>query len=98
MLAPDNDALNTLGDERVRFLLSEEGVDELDALVSAHVFAGAFSAEDIARGKLPANLAGQKVEAHKGDDGLPRVQNTGKILDSMEGSNGFVHIIDTVIH
>jgi uncharacterized surface protein with fasciclin (FAS1) repeats len=97
VLAPSNIALNSLGPDRVRFLLSTEGASELDEFVNAHVFPGAYSGEDVARGKLPRNLAGKRITASKAPDGTPRVEGTGKILESMKGSNGYVHIIDTVI-
>jgi uncharacterized surface protein with fasciclin (FAS1) repeats len=97
ILAPNNDALNTLGAERVRFLLSDEGANELSALLDMHVFPGAYSAEDVARGKLPRNAADRRIAASKASDGTPRVETSGKILESMRGSNGFVHVIDIVI-
>lgn len=97
VLAPNNNALNTLGAERVRFLLSDEGADELHALLNAHVFPGAYSSEDVARGKLPRNAAGNRIDASKAPDGTPRVETTGRILESMRGSNGFVHVIDIII-
>lgn len=97
VLAPNNKALDLLGPERIRFLMNPEGSAELSELVKAYIFPGAFSAEDVARGKLPHNLLGKKVAASKADDGTPRVQGTGKILVSMKGSNGFVHVIDVVI-
>lgn len=97
VLAPSNTAINTLGPDRVRFLLSSEGSTELREFVHAYVFPGAYSSEDVARGKLPRNLAGKRITASKAPDGTPRVEGTGKILESMKGSNGYVHIIDTVI-
>ncbi len=97
VLAPSNIALTSLGDDRIRFLLSPEGATELGQLVNAHVFPGAFSAEDVARGKLPKNLGGKRITASKASDGTPRVEGSGKILESVRGSNGYVHIIDTVI-
>ncbi|MCI0451838.1 MAG: fasciclin domain-containing protein [Candidatus Latescibacteria bacterium] len=97
VLAPNNDALNTLGPDRVRYLLSEAGATELSELMSAHVFPGAYSGEDIARGKLPKSLAGTRVTGTKASDGLPRLEGTGNILESMKGSNGFVHVIDLVL-
>jgi len=97
VLAPNNVALDGLGADRIRFLMSVEGSVELTKLVNAHVFPGALSAEDVARGKLPPNLEGKRIEASKASDGTPRVQGTGKILESMMGSNGYVHIIDTVL-
>ncbi len=97
VLAPTNHALASLGADRVRYLLSRDGAHELDELVKAHVFAGTYSAEDVARGKLPPSLAGKRVEASKAPDGTPRVQETARILESMKGSNGFVHVINAVI-
>jgi uncharacterized surface protein with fasciclin (FAS1) repeats len=97
VLAPTNDAFNTLGPDRIRFLLSPEGASQLVELMNAHVFPGAYSGEDIARGKLPKSLAGKHVAGTKASDGLPRLEGTGKILESMKGSNGFVHVIDIVL-
>lgn len=97
VLAPSNVALDGLGADRIRFLMSVEGSAELLKLVNAHVFPGAFSAEDVARGKLPRNNEGKRIEASKAPDGTPRVQGTGKILESMKGSNGYVHVISVVL-
>jgi uncharacterized surface protein with fasciclin (FAS1) repeats len=77
--------------------MSPDGAPDLEALVQAHVFPGSFSAEDIARGKLPRSLAGSSVVGTKASDGTARVQGDGRILESMMGSNGFVHIIDTTL-
>jgi uncharacterized surface protein with fasciclin (FAS1) repeats len=97
VLAPNNVAINALGADRVRFLLSDEGAEELAEFVNAYVFPGAYSGEDIARGKLPLSLAGKRITTSKASDGLPRVEGTGKILESMKGSNGYVHVIDVMI-
>jgi uncharacterized surface protein with fasciclin (FAS1) repeats len=97
VLAPNNRAISVLGSDRVRFLMSPEGSTELGELVKVHVFPGAFSAEDVARGKLPASLNGNRVAGSKASDGTPRVGGTGRIIESMKGSNGFLHVIDTVI-
>lgn len=97
VLAPINHALDRMGDERIRKLMRPEGSSELDELVERFVFPGAYSAEDIARGKLPQNLRGGKVTGSKAADGTARVNGTGKILVSMKGSNGFVHVIDILI-
>jgi len=97
VLAPTNTALYQLTPERIRFLMSTEGAAELDALVKEYVFMGAYSSEDVARGKLPRSLAGKRIKASKASDGTPRVEGTGKMLASMKGSNGYVHIIDIVI-
>lgn len=97
VLAPTNRALAALGAERVRYLMSREGAAELDRVVKSHVFPGTYSAEDVARGKLPRSLAGTAVEGSKSSDGTARIQNRAKIIESMKGSNGFVHVIDVVI-
>ena len=97
VLAPINHALDRLGDERIRKLMRPEGSSELDELVERFVFPGAYSAEDIARGKLPQNLRGGRVTGSKAADGTARVNGTGKILVSMKGSNGFVHVVDILI-
>jgi uncharacterized surface protein with fasciclin (FAS1) repeats len=97
VLAPINHALDRLGADRIRELMKEESSAELDELVQGFVYPGAFSAEDIARGKLPANLRGDTVAGSKAADGTARVNGTGKILVSMKGSNGFVHVVDILI-
>jgi len=97
VLAPSNTALMALGSDRIRALMSEEGADELREFVNAHIFPGSYSAEDVARGKLPPSVEGTRVVASKASDGTPRIAKTGKILESMKGSNGFVHIINTVL-
>ncbi len=97
VLAPTNGALDVLGTDKIRYLMSPEGATELDEFVKHYIFPGSFSAEDIARGKLSPSLAGKKITTAKAPDGTPRVEGTGKILWSMEGSNGFAHVIDTML-
>lgn len=97
VLAPNNNALDLLGEERIRELMNPEGSAELSELVKGFVFPGSFSAEDVARGKLPRNLLGGTVSGSKAADGTARVSGTGKILVSMKGSNGFVHVVDVVV-
>ena len=97
VLAPNNNALNLLGPERIRYLMNPEGSAELGELVKGFVFPGAFSAEDVASGKLPPNLLGHTVPASKAADGTTSVSGTGKILVSMKGSNGFVHVVDVIV-
>ncbi len=97
VLAPTNEAITALGEERIRYLMSADGAVELDALVNAHVFPGSYSSEDVARGKLPRSMAGEKIVGSKAPDGTPRINGDGKLLESMMGSNGFVHVIDTLL-
>jgi len=97
VLAPTNRALAALGAERVRYLMSREGAAELDRVVKSHVFPGTYSAEDVARGKLPRSLAGTTVEGSKSSDGTPRIQKTTRIIESMKGSNGYIHVVDAVM-
>lgn len=97
VLAPNNNALDDLGEARIRELMKPERSSELEELVKGYVFPGSFSAEDIARGKLPQNLLGQTVAGSKAEDGTARVNGAGKILVSMKGSNGFVHVVDILI-
>jgi uncharacterized surface protein with fasciclin (FAS1) repeats len=97
VLAPNNNALDVLGQERIRQLMNPEGAAELGELVKGFVFPGAFSAEDVARGKLSRNLLGGTVSGSKATDGTARVSGTGKILVSMKGSNGYVHVVDVIV-
>ncbi len=97
VLAPTNRAIASMGAERVRYLMSREGAAELDRVVKSYVFPGTFSAEDVARGKLPRSVAGTSVEGSKASDGTARIQKNVKIIESMKGSNGFVHVIDAVV-
>ena len=97
VLAPTNRAIAAMGSERLRYLMSREGAAELDRVVKSYVFPGDYSAEDVARGKLPRSLAGTNVEGSKASDGTARIQKNVKIIESMKGSNGFVHVIDGVV-
>jgi uncharacterized surface protein with fasciclin (FAS1) repeats len=97
VLAPNNNALDDLGQEHIRMLMNPEGSAELTELVKGFVFPGAFSAEDVARGKLPKNLLGDTISGSKATDGTARVSGTGKILVSMKGSNGYVHVVDVIV-
>jgi uncharacterized surface protein with fasciclin (FAS1) repeats len=97
VLAPNNNALDALGPDRIRELMKPESASELKELVEGYVFPGSFSAEDVARGKLPKSLRGGTVSGSKAEDGTARVNGAGKILVSMKGSNGFVHVVDVIV-
>jgi uncharacterized surface protein with fasciclin (FAS1) repeats len=109
VFAPTNDAFENLPAGTVDGLLKPEAKDKLTKILTYHVVAGKFTAEDIAKaitqgggkaelktvagGKLVATLNGPKNVVVKDESG-----NTANIVtyDVLQ-SNGVIHVIDRVV-
>jgi transforming growth factor-beta-induced protein len=96
VFAPTDDAFAALPEGTVESLL--EDPETLSSILLYHVIAGNVKAEDV------VGLDGQEVEAASGEsfmvklDGSDVMVNDAKvIITDIEGSNGVIHVIDTVI-
>lgn len=109
VFAPTNAAFEKLPQDTVPTLLKPENKDKLAGVLTYHVVAGKFSAEDIAAkakangGKLElTTVAGGKITLMGDDKGGWWImdENGGKakitIADVFQ-SNGVIHVIDSVI-
>ena len=108
VFAPTNAAFDKLPEGTVEGLLKKESKDQLTSILTYHVVAGAINSTDVVnaikKGKGKAELTtvnGEKLTAQM--DGKKVVlmdANGGKstiIAVDLKGSNGMVHVIDTVL-
>ena len=108
LFAPTNAAFDKLPEGTVESLLKPESKDKLTSILTYHVVAGTFSSEDVVKaikkGKGKAELTtvnGEKLTAQMdGKNVVLMDANGGKstiIAVDLKGSNGMVHVIDTVL-
>jgi uncharacterized surface protein with fasciclin (FAS1) repeats len=94
VFAPTNAAFDALPKGTVENLLKAENLEKLQGILKHHVTTSALSVTDLADGSLSMADGGKTTISHKGSD----VYIDGaKIVASVRGSNGMVHVIDAVV-
>ncbi|MCH8489144.1 MAG: fasciclin domain-containing protein [Oceanicaulis sp.] len=98
VFAPNNAAFDALPAGTVDSLLEDENRDQLTAILTYHVVAGEYLAAETPAGTydLPT-LQGTTVNVVVGEDGTVTVDGANVIAADIQGSNGVIHVIDTVI-
>lgn len=96
LLAPTNDAFAALGQDTLDNLLKPENKQQVVDILRNHIADRGTNAPDLADGKLGANQAGRTLEAGKDDTGAATIGGA-RVIESIAGSNGFIHIIDEVL-
>lgn len=98
VFAPNNAAFDALPAGTVDSLLEEENRDQLTAILTYHVVSGKYLAAETPAGTydLPT-LQGTTVNVVVGEDGTVTVDGATVIAADIEGSNGVIHVIDSVI-
>lgn len=108
LFAPDNVAFDKLGEAGLEALTAEDNRDELIQVLKAHVVPEAVMQSALRKmvadaGNAPAltTLAGTKISVTVELDQVKLANSTGEIatisIADIEGSNGVVHIVDTVL-
>ncbi len=98
VFAPTNDAFAALPAEKVEFLQSEEGREELRSILKAHVVEGRLMADEITEAGLDVrSLNDQKIDITSEWSGTITVDGATVIKGDIEADNGVIHVIDTVI-
>ena len=108
VFAPTNAAFNKLPDGTVNTLLKPENKDQLVKILTYHVIAGNFIAKDVVKaiqdggGKvILKTVSGDKVTVTmKGKNVVLKDENgnfSTITATDLEGSNGVIHVIDSVI-
>ncbi|MBK1856422.1 fasciclin domain-containing protein [Verrucomicrobiaceae bacterium 5K15] len=95
IFAPTNAAFEKLPKGTVEALLKPENKDKLAKLLKYHVVPGKVMAADVASGEV-TSLEGSTIEI-KVAEGSVTVDGAKVIKTDLEGSNGVIHVIDTVI-
>jgi uncharacterized surface protein with fasciclin (FAS1) repeats len=94
VFAPTNAAFEALPEGTLGELLLEENKDQLAAVLTYHVVAGAVLSTDLANGDVET-VNGKSVTISV-DDGV-MVNDANVIIADIVTSNGVVHVIDAVL-
>ena len=95
VFAPTNEAFAKLPEGTVESLLKPENKDKLVAILTYHVVAGKVMAADVATGEVET-VNGQKAALKVTAKGVT-IDNATITATDIVGSNGVIHVIDTVI-
>ena len=98
VFAPTNDAFAKLPKGTVEELLKPENKDKLTSILTYHVVAGKVMAADAIKldGKNAKTVNGQEI-AIKVMDGKVKINDATVTAADIVGSNGVIHVIDTVL-
>src|SRR6187399_1238998 len=94
VFAPTNEAFAKLPKGTVEDLLKPENKEKLTAILTYHVVSGKVMAADVKAGKVKTVQGGDLVIA---TDGGVTVNGAKVVKTDIVGSNGVIHVIDTVI-
>lgn len=95
VFAPTNEAFAKLPEGTVESLLKPENKDKLVSILTYHVVPAKVMAKDVAAGVV-ATVNGQKAEVSVAD-GKVAIDGANITATDIVGSNGVIHVIDTVI-
>ncbi|MCP9770654.1 fasciclin domain-containing protein [Lacihabitans sp. LS3-19] len=95
VFAPTNAAFDKLPKGTVEDLLKTENKSKLETILQHHVMTSALAADFFQDGQTMGMVDGTNVTFTVKDDGTYIDGN--KILGSVKASNGWVHVIDTVL-
>lgn len=96
ILAPTDAAFAKLPTGTVESLLKPENRDQLAAILKYHVISGRVSARDAITANMAKTLQGQQVIFDL-RDGQLLVDGARVIATDIDGSNGVIHVIDSVL-
>ncbi len=95
IFAPTNDAFEKLPEGTVESLLKPENKDKLTKILKLHVVGAKVMAADVKPGDVDT-LAGESVKIAVAD-GNVTVNGAKVVKTDIAGTNGVIHVIDTVI-
>lgn len=96
VFAPTNAAFDALPAGTVETLLKPESKDQLTGILTYHVVAGNVMAADLSDGQVVTTLNGQDLTVTI-KDGVVMINGATVIAADLEGTNGVVHVIDSVL-
>ncbi|MDX1735360.1 MAG: fasciclin domain-containing protein [Halioglobus sp.] len=96
VFAPTNEAFAALPAGTVENLLKPENREQLVAVLTYHVVAGAVYAEDVVELDSATTVQGDSVQI-AAQMGKVKVDNAQVIATDIEASNGVIHVLDAVI-
>lgn len=95
VFAPTNEAFEKLPKGTVETLLKPENKEKLQAVLTYHVVGGKIMAADVKPGKVKT-VNGESFTITV-EDGAVKVDEATVVKTDIVGSNGVIHVIDTVI-
>lgn len=95
VFAPTNAAFDKLPKGTVEDLLKPANVDKLRGILQHHVTTSVFEAADLTDGMTLSMADGGSVTIKKSGNDI--TVDGAKVVASVRGSNGIVHVIDAVI-
>jgi transforming growth factor-beta-induced protein len=97
VFAPTNEAFAKLPKEDLEALLKPENKDQLVSILTYHVVPGKVMAADVVKVTEAKTVQGQSISV-KVDGGDVVLNGSSKVVKTdIVGSNGVIHVIDTVI-
>jgi uncharacterized surface protein with fasciclin (FAS1) repeats len=96
VFAPTNSAFGALPEGTVENLLKPESKDQLTSVLTYHVVSGNVMAADLSDGQVVTTLNGQELTVSI-NDGKVMINGATVIAADLAGSNGVVHVVDTVL-
>jgi uncharacterized surface protein with fasciclin (FAS1) repeats len=97
VFAPTNEAFAKLPKEVLADLLKPENKDKLTAILTYHVVSGNVLAKDVVNLKAAKSVQGSPI-AIAVENGTVKLNGSAKVIKTdIMGSNGVVHLIDSVI-
>lgn len=95
VFAPTNEAFAKLPEGTVESLLKPENKEKLVAILTYHVVPGKVMASDVKAGAVDT-VNGAKATIAVGDGGV-KIDEAKVVATDIAGSNGVIHVIDSVI-
>jgi uncharacterized surface protein with fasciclin (FAS1) repeats len=95
IFAPTNEAFEKLPDGTVETLLKPENKEKLQAILTLHVVPGKVMAADVKTGPVKT-VNGESIEIDVSESGVT-VGGAKVTKTDIVGTNGVIHVIDTVI-
>lgn len=97
VFAPTNEAFAKLPKETLESLLKPENKEKLKSILLYHVVPGRVVASDVVDLKAAKSAQGQSIEIATANGKVSLNQSSNVIKTDIVGSNGVIHVIDTVI-
>lgn len=95
IFAPTNEAFAKLPEGTVESLLKPENKEKLQEILTLHAVGGKVMAADVKAGKVET-VNGESVDVAVAD-GKVTINGANVIKTDIVGSNGVIHVIDTVM-
>lgn len=95
VFAPEDEAFTALPEGTVETLLLLQNRDQLVAILTYHLIAGAVMSGDLSEGMTAANVLGADITIYPDHGMMPNDANV--VTSEIKALNGVIHVIDKVI-